>query len=299
MTDLYVEASAFQTFDGRANVGDNRHLEDYYAAFLRSYGMTCDTAGLRTGRKNDFLDMARRLAQQLVRSRPPIDVDLLLLAHDTPNALQPLTSVTASLVHELNVNGPGFAISEQGAAAPFIALSLVHKYAEQGKCRRALVFVLDQTTWPYASDAGEPRDDCGIVLMLSTESRTGVKLRKADTIYIDSDAGDVDHRIGNALAQSLAHHGGDKTYRIVADAALARRLAGHELASRMLVVEDRYMSAAPLLPLCGPADRKTSENFAVVHFAADGQLHFSLFECNACSDVACTERLQAIEGLSS
>jgi 4-hydroxymandelate oxidase len=94
-------------------------------------------------------------------------LDLVVLAYAI-GELDPRRCVVTR-ANQLSAGDPfGFAISDQGTAAPFTALALVAEYLRAGACRRAMLVVAEQAVVPYHVPVGTalPERDTAVALVL-------------------------------------------------------------------------------------------------------------------------------------
>lgn len=128
-----------QVFDAAGPFGDEDRI--YFTDLMASYGLDVPTerfAGVRTS----FRDMITAMVPRL---RPFGDrYDLALLTWATPDC-QPGFPL-AYLTHATSDPGLSFAVSDQGVVGPFTALRIIENTVRMRGLRRALLFVLDQST---------------------------------------------------------------------------------------------------------------------------------------------------------
>jgi hypothetical protein len=94
--------------------------------------------------------MAEVLLSRLAGQTVLHDVEFVLVAHWLPD-LHIGTSITNFAMHRLGLKTAfGFAISDRGLAAPFVALDCIDKYLQNGR-RKALLMVMDQKHLLYHS----------------------------------------------------------------------------------------------------------------------------------------------------
>lgn len=118
-----------------------------------------------------FTDIAGALISRLQPDVELSDLDVVILAHWTPDALMGC-SVTNFILHQCHASQAfAFAVSDCGLAAPFTALELIDRYlpATQGK---ALLLIADQHLLMHESPtldrlAGK---DCGAALLFQRQA---------------------------------------------------------------------------------------------------------------------------------
>ncbi|NIZ12597.1 hypothetical protein [Phaeobacter sp. HF9A] len=133
------------------------YWEDYNARFFQSNGLTYSrsedsnvTTWLTAPDRASFAAMSDVLLEQLQARCNLGDIDLVLLAHWTPD-LHLGSSVTNFALHKLGlVDGFGFAISDRGLSAPFYALDCAERMLRDTR-KKALVMVMDQKHLLYRS----------------------------------------------------------------------------------------------------------------------------------------------------
>lgn len=150
--------------------GLDEEILGFYRDLLRPYGDEVDEDRARRGRNTTFVD----LAEQAIRAAPAPSgpPDLLVLAYALPD-LHPLKTVSSHLNHQFGDESRSFAVSEQGVLAPFTALRIADAYHRSGRCRSFALFVLEQTTFPYAHPFVDVRDlvDSGVYLRFDVEGQ--------------------------------------------------------------------------------------------------------------------------------
>jgi len=103
-------------------------------------------------------------------------LDLVVLAYSI-GELDPRRCV-ATRAHRLSAGDPfGFAISDQGTAAPFTALALIASYLGSGMCHRALLVVAEQAEVPYHVPAGTVLPERDTAVALVVERDAGARVR--------------------------------------------------------------------------------------------------------------------------
>jgi hypothetical protein len=154
----------------RSPYGLDEEILEFYRDLLRPYGDEVDEDRARKGRNTAFVDLAERAVRTApAPGGPP---DLLVLAYALPD-LHPLKTVSSHLNHRFGDESRSFAVSEQGVLAPFTALRIADAYHRSGRCRSVALFVLEQTTFPYAHPFVDARDlvDSGVYLRFDVDGR--------------------------------------------------------------------------------------------------------------------------------
>jgi hypothetical protein len=147
-------------------LGDQVYVAElslYLEDMLRPHGMALDGDALVTdGQSHE--QMALALIERVLPEGE--QVDLLVLTHVTFDVM-PARSSSVHLSHLCSGGPMTFAITDQGAVAPFTALRLIRQYAGTGEARRALLIVLEQAWLPY--DPGTavvlPTGHAGVALL--------------------------------------------------------------------------------------------------------------------------------------
>jgi hypothetical protein len=119
-------------------------LSAYLTDLVGQYGMSLSPSALDPVRGQSYGEMAVELL-------PDSPVDLLVLAYDVPD-ISPGRAVSTYLTHVCPGEPMSFAVSDQGRAAAFTALSLMRIYAATHP--RALLIAVEQADLPY--DPGVP-----------------------------------------------------------------------------------------------------------------------------------------------
>jgi hypothetical protein len=141
-------------------------ISTFYRDLLAPFGVAFDEDLLRTGHNV----LHRELVDQLLdigdtRSCRP---ELIIVSYGLPD-VHPFIAVASHL--NMLVGGgtaTSFSISEQGLAAPFTALRIAVSFQRAGRCREALIAVLEQTTLPsrYPLVHDNALVDSGVLLVL-------------------------------------------------------------------------------------------------------------------------------------
>ncbi|MEV4050191.1 hypothetical protein AB0J55_03295 [Amycolatopsis sp. NPDC049688] len=138
---------------------DVPELHHYFADLSRGHEIGFRPSRVTRARGNTFLAMARELlAGQLSGER----IDLAVVAHAAPE-FDPRLSAPVHLTAVLPGGPLVFAVSGQGALAPFSALRIAASYVRRHGFRRVLVLVMDQGVTPY--DTPEHVGDAAAALL--------------------------------------------------------------------------------------------------------------------------------------
>ncbi|MEV0134822.1 2-hydroxy-acid oxidase [Dactylosporangium sp. NPDC050688] len=127
-----------------ADTGHAARLSTYLTDLLTPHGLALAPGALDPVRGQSYGEMAVELL-------PSSPVDLLVLAYDVPD-ISPGRAVSTYLTHVCPGEPMSFAVSDQGRAAAFTALSLMRTYAATHP--RALLIAVEQADLPY--DPGVP-----------------------------------------------------------------------------------------------------------------------------------------------
>ncbi|GAA3761494.1 hypothetical protein HDA32_005717 [Spinactinospora alkalitolerans] len=141
---------------------DDTALLEYYRDLVEPFGGVVDEEGVRAGTRVAHSDLVDHLVGPQDRERAP---GLIVLTHALPD-LHPFTAVAPYLNMLLGGTASSFGISQQGISAPFTALRVVSAFQRAGRCDRAVVAVLEQSTLP-TPHPGVPADgliDSGVLL---------------------------------------------------------------------------------------------------------------------------------------
>ncbi|MFF7725829.1 hypothetical protein [Streptomyces sp. NPDC008001] len=143
------------------------YIQDLY----RPFGIRADEGLLKSGAGISHTDLARLLLEHDPGTTATAQhADLVVVAHGLPD-LHPFTPVSPYVLHRLGGTGLRFAVSEQGASAPFTALRIASAFHRSGRARTTAVVIVEQSTHP-ARDAALDRagpTDSGALLVLSAE----------------------------------------------------------------------------------------------------------------------------------
>lgn len=127
-----------------ADTGHAARLSVYLTDLLSPHDLTLTPGALDPVRGQSYGEMAAELL-------PSSPIDLLVLAYDVPD-ISPGRAVSTYLTHVCPGQPMSFAVSDQGRAAAFTALSLIRTYAATHP--RALLIAVEQADLPY--DPGVP-----------------------------------------------------------------------------------------------------------------------------------------------
>ncbi|MBW6436419.1 hypothetical protein KZ829_22010 [Actinoplanes hulinensis] len=162
-------------------------LEEYLSDMTGLYGRRFRPDRHAASSRVSFTEMADQLVRDL---EPPGPVDLIVIAHTTPDA-DP-RRVTACYLNELAPGDPlAFAVSDQGPAAPFTALRLLGTYSGDFPDCRALLLVLEQTTLPYDVTGAPyplPVQDIGVAMLLEPAGTDGAVVHQRPDVPADGTA---------------------------------------------------------------------------------------------------------------
>lgn len=128
-------------------------LAVYLSDMVRPYGLAVRSDLLKRGSGHSYGEMAGALLGDMVPADQP--VDLIVLAFAVSDVI-PGRSTAAHLSHLCPGSPMGFAICDQGAAAPFTGLRLIAEYTRTDNCRRALLVIVEQATLHYDLAAPAP-----------------------------------------------------------------------------------------------------------------------------------------------
>lgn len=121
-------------------------LRVYLTDLLEPYGVGLGTEQPPDHGGHAYGDLAEALIRQAVPAGEQVDV--LVLAYAVPD-VTPGRATATWLSHVCPGNPLAFAVSDQGPAAAFTALRLLHAYAATAALSRALLLVVEQPALPY------------------------------------------------------------------------------------------------------------------------------------------------------
>jgi 4-hydroxymandelate oxidase len=140
---LRVAGAWRRAFDEASDSARDPALRAYLTDMLRPYGLSVAEDRLAQGQS--YGEMASALLAEAAIGGA---VDLLVFAFAVPDAA-PWRATACYLSHLCPGQPFAFAVCDQGVAAPFTALRLIHEYARAGLCGRALLVVAEQAAMPY------------------------------------------------------------------------------------------------------------------------------------------------------
>ncbi|WP_052396916.1 hypothetical protein [Streptomyces sp. NRRL F-5123] len=121
-------------------------LRVYLTDLLHPYGLALDAEEPPDRGGHSYGDLAAALIRQAVPAGE--HVDLLVLAYAVPD-VTPGRATATWLSHVCPGNPLAFAVADQGPAAAFTALRLIHAYAATAALPRALLLTVEQPALPY------------------------------------------------------------------------------------------------------------------------------------------------------
>jgi hypothetical protein len=148
----------------------DEELMGYQRDLLAPFGVEFREDLLESGSNISFVELAERALHGAPAGVP--HPDTVIVTYGLPDC-QPLKTVSSHLDYLFGGGCRSFAVSEQGLGAPFTALRIASAYAASGRCERLALFVLEQTTFPYADPLGPgaPLADCGVLLVFDFGGR--------------------------------------------------------------------------------------------------------------------------------
>lgn len=159
----------------------DREITDFNQALLAPYGMKFEP---QLTSNFTFAALAEQILYSVPDSLP--EPDLVIVAYALPDPHSPEKTLAPHLSNMLGGQSIGFAISEQGLAAPFTALRVADAYARSGRCGSAALFILEQASFPYRLPFARDADlvDSGVLVFLGRAGSwdvTGVRSAGAGT----------------------------------------------------------------------------------------------------------------------
>ncbi|MFI9115027.1 hypothetical protein [Streptomyces venezuelae] len=166
---LRLAGAVHRTFpEGTARIDDAFSVR-HFADLTTLYGVEPRPEVAARGTGNSFAGMSAALLAEL--SPEPVETELVVVAHTTPDLDCRLAAVTA-----LSVLVPGdpqvLTVADCGSAAPFVALEVAGRYVRRHGYRSAAVFVLDQATLPYETGR-DLAGDAGAALLFTADGGAG------------------------------------------------------------------------------------------------------------------------------
>jgi hypothetical protein len=207
--------------------------QDYFTDLLAAYGMSRRPGAFEAGRTS-YQEMAAALLPELVPLATGFD--LAVLAHASADA-EPGWPM-CYLAGAVPAAGLAFAVSDQGATAPFTALRLVLDSARANRARLALVLIMENAAVLHDGPVPEPvrvTQDRAVALILREGADLALEsVRQLTCVPAKS--------VRALLNDALREAGGPLT------AILGQGLAGHVHGQ---VTADRVRWAAPGQPGTG------------------------------------------------
>jgi hypothetical protein len=144
----------------------DHEIADFNQALLAPYGMKFDPRLTSKSRNFTFATLAEQILYAAPDSLPP--PDLIIVTYALPDPHSPEKTLAPHLSSIFGGQSIGFAISEQGLAAPFTALRVADAYARSGRCSTAALFILEQAAFPYEVSFARDADlvDSGVLVFL-------------------------------------------------------------------------------------------------------------------------------------
>ena len=228
---------------------DLSYWEDYTAAFFRSNGRAyrpedSNVKGwLEAADRAPVVRMAELLLSRLAAQTILNDVEFVLFAHWLPD-LHLGTSVTNFAMHHLGLRTAfGFAISDRGLAAPFVALDCIDKYLRSGR-GKALLMVMDQKHLLYHSPvrASLTPDNNACIMLLARPVTPGLTYLGYRRLVLPSPSSVYHTCLAIMGSLSLAHH----TTTIITSDPL---IASLTLPAHTVTADRHLVCAAPFAAL--------------------------------------------------
>lgn len=160
-------------------------VKDFVKGFYRSHGHPGQAShtlalGWYAAQDQAFRIMLKELVGELGSQVPLHDLDLLVLAHWTPD-VEVGCSVTNAIIHQVGCHDAfGMAISDHGLSSPFLGLQVIEDYLDDkdrgGGEKKALLLIADQNAIMYDSPGltrFSPVASACVVLLRSSPDEPG------------------------------------------------------------------------------------------------------------------------------
>jgi len=141
-----------------------KQVKDFVEAFFHAHGHTAQAQDRHASRwyaaqHLTFRAMLTQLVGELATQIPLNDVELVVLAHWTPD-VEVGCSVTNAIIHQTGAHDAfGIAISDHGLSSPFLALQAIEDYLDDTNAgrpgKKALLLIADQDAIMYPSPSLE------------------------------------------------------------------------------------------------------------------------------------------------
>jgi 4-hydroxymandelate oxidase len=128
--------------------GIDAELREFVTDLVAPHGLTPDLSPYRPGVPDSHAELSTRAMDTVGAAGAP--VDLVIIGYTVPDA-DPRRSPAHLVAQRLPGDPLVFAISDQGTAATFTALSVIQAYRRDAGFQRALLLLLDRGALPYRS----------------------------------------------------------------------------------------------------------------------------------------------------
>ncbi len=163
---LTVARAARRIFEGASPAASDAKLRRYLDDMVRPYGVTLRNEPFDQGCGQSYGEMAAALLAELTSADEPVD---LLACAFTVGDVIPGRTTAAYLSDQCPGAPSGFAVCDQGIAAPYTALRLMTAYRATANCQRCVLVVTEQSAQYYdlPVPAAVPSVHAGVTLLLT------------------------------------------------------------------------------------------------------------------------------------
>ncbi|MEC5425431.1 hypothetical protein QGM71_18275 [Virgibacillus sp. C22-A2] len=181
---VYINKIFYKKFFENGEYIKNESLIEFYQDLLKQYRMTVKEEMLEKGYQNPFIHICHSMLENINRSYLD-DVDLVLLAHDTPD-IDPSYSTTSYLSHKFNLGSRCIAITNLGKNVGLGAVNLAKELIKKGDFTRILILLTEQNTLPYTNEK-KKFIDIGLSILLTSDSQDKeiFTIDEYDFVYFD------------------------------------------------------------------------------------------------------------------
>lgn len=150
-------------------------LEEFFREVGAPYGVEFDREGYAASGRRTSVELAYGALDRLGPLTAQECPEVVVVAYASPD-FDHAELVASCLKRRLPGEPLSFALSDQGALAPFSALRVALEYARRCGLRRLLLMVVDQSTQPFAvPDSGQAavRADVAVALLIDWDGGAG------------------------------------------------------------------------------------------------------------------------------
>lgn len=166
----------------------NESLLKFYRDLLKQYNFPVKEKMLEKGYQNNFIHISQTMLKTIDKKCLE-DVDLVLLAHDTPD-IDPSYSTTSYLSHKFDLGSRCIAITNLGKNVGLGTVNIAKELINSKRFNRILILLAEQNTLPYHFEETEFADvGIGVLLTSKPLGEVVFTIDEYEYIYFDDGKG--------------------------------------------------------------------------------------------------------------